>query len=129
MDESSARKPRALIVEDEALVALDLKATLTRMGIDVCAVAADAAEALAEAERLRPDFVMMDVNLGQGGDGVDVAQELRRRFGIPSIFMTAYVDPSTVDRAMAAQPLGFLGKPETPSAIVDTVNAALRRLD
>jgi len=81
---------RILIVEDEAIVAADIKGTLKSLGYDVPAIAFSGEEALRKTEELHPDVVLMDIVLRGQMDGIEAAQEIRERFGIPSIFMTGY---------------------------------------
>ena len=69
------------------------------------------------AQTLLPDVVLMDVRLAQGSDGVEAAQEIRARFNIRSLFVTANVDAQTRLRAASADPLGFLEKPVTPPGL------------
>ena len=81
---------RILIVEDEAIVAADIKGTLKGLGYDVSAIAFSGEEALRKTEELHPDVVLMDIVLRGQMDGIEAAQQIRERFGIPSIFMTGY---------------------------------------
>ena len=83
------------------------------LGHVVVAVAVSADQAVTLAERERPDVVLMDIRLNGSRDGIDAAEEIRRRLGIGSIFVTANTDPQTRRRAEAVQPLGFLEKPLT----------------
>jgi two-component system, response regulator PdtaR len=102
---------RVLIVEDEFFISLDTKQLLETLGHVVVAIAVSADEAVKIAEREYPDVVLMDIRLIGARDGIDAAEEIRKRFGIGSIFITANTDPQTRQRAMATQPLGFLEKP------------------
>jgi two-component system, response regulator PdtaR len=104
---------RVLIVEDEFFISLHTSALLRALGHSVVAVAVSADEAVAVAERERPDVVLMDIRLVGARDGIDAANEIRTRFDIGSIFVTANADPGTRQRAVAVQPVGFLEKPLT----------------
>src|SRR3954470_4985585 len=112
-----ARPLRVLVVEDEMLIALGLELTVQGFGHRVCALAATAEEAVAEAGQHRPDIVLMDICLGQGSNGIAAACEIRRRFDIPAIFISASLDSGTAETAQAARPLGFIAKPFTPDRI------------
>jgi two-component system, response regulator PdtaR len=107
------RSLRVMVVEDEFFISLGIKELLEALGHVVVAVAVSADEAVNIAEKERPDVVLMDIRLIGSRDGIDAAEEIRRRFGIGSIFVTANSDPQTRQRAQAVQPLGFLEKPLT----------------
>ena len=107
------RSLRVLIVEDEFFISLYIKDLVTTLGHAVIAIAVSADQAVSIAEREKPDVVLMDIRLIGSRDGIDAADEIRRRFGIASIFITANTDPQTRQRALAVQPLGILEKPLT----------------
>ena len=107
------RSLRVLIVEDEFFISLHTKGLLHALGHVAVAVAVSADQAVAIAERERPDLVLMDIRLLGPRDGIDAAEEINRRFGISSIFVTANTDPQTRRRAETIGPLGFLEKPLT----------------
>jgi two-component system, response regulator PdtaR len=111
--ELGMRSLRVLVVEDEFFISLRIKELLVTLGHVVVAVAVSADEAVTIAETKRPDLVLMDIRLIGARDGIDAAAEIRRRFGIGSIFVTANSDPQTRERAQAVEPLGFLEKPLT----------------
>jgi two-component system, response regulator PdtaR len=111
--EVDARSLRVLIVEDEFFISLHTKGLLHAMGHVAVAVAVSADQAVAIAERERPDVVLMDIRLLGSRDGIDAAEEINHRLGIGSIFVTANTDPQTRRRAEAVRPIGFLEKPLT----------------
>lgn len=114
---------RILIVEDEFFIALELQAIAESDGHIVLAVATSAEEAVSAAESLQPDLVLMDVRLAHGSDGVEAARQIKERFGIRSLFVTANVDDATRHRAALVDPVGFLEKPVTQASL----RKALRR--
>ena len=116
-----------LVVEDERLVALDLRRTLQRFGYRVPATAGGVDEALAAVAAERPDLVLMDVHLQDGGDGTVAAEILHRDYGVPVVFLTAYADVDTVAKARASEPYGYLIKPFKPDELRSTVELALYR--
>ena len=126
---------RILLVEDEAIIALATEARLKAMGHEVVGTAGtgDAAELL--AQQVDPDLALMDINIRGDRDGVAVAATLRDAFGIPSVFVTAYGDDATIQRAAAAGPLGYLVKPYEDRDLAAAIEVALhkaasdRRLD
>ncbi|MGE4556569.1 MAG: response regulator [Desulfovibrionaceae bacterium] len=100
-----------LVVEDERIVTLDIKSTLGRLGYKVAETAAEGAEAVDKAGRIRPDLVLMDVRLQGEMDGIEAARRIQRLYDIPVIFLTAYADSDTLQRAKASSPFGYLLKP------------------
>jgi CheY-like chemotaxis protein len=108
-----ARSLRVLIVEDEFFISLHTKQLLQVLGHVVVGIAVSADQAIHFAEQERPDVVLMDIRLNGSRDGIEAADEIRKRLGIGSIFLTANTDPLTRQRALASQPLGFLEKPLT----------------
>jgi PAS domain S-box-containing protein len=103
--------PSILIVEDEGIVALDLKLQLQDLGYGVVGVASSAAEAVAAVRRHRPSLVLMDVRLQGVGDGIDAAERINRELPTPLIFLTSHSDAETVQRAARTAPYGYLTKP------------------
>ena len=104
-------EPRILIVEDEPIVAADLSAHLKRMNYQPVGWATSGAQAIALAGELRPDLVLMDIRLEGDMDGVDAAVAIRQRFQIPSLFLSAYSEQVTIERAKVAEPFGYILKP------------------
>jgi DNA-binding NarL/FixJ family response regulator len=104
-------KSRVLVVEDDRLVALDLETMLTEFGIDVCATAFSAEDALIEARQHKPDLVLMDIWLDGKLDGVRTAEQLLRELNLRVVYVTGNSDMSTVERAKRTAPLGYVLKP------------------
>ncbi|WP_222184602.1 response regulator [Geminicoccus harenae] len=102
---------RVLIVEDNWLVAIEMEAALSEAGYEVVGLAMSADQAVRLCGSERPAVVLMDIRLQGRLDGVSAAVEILQRYGIHSIFVTAYGDPETRARAEAAQPLGWILKP------------------
>jgi diguanylate cyclase (GGDEF)-like protein len=100
-----------LIVEDEAIVAEDLKETVTRLGYAVLGIASEGVEAIAKAEALRPHLVVMDVGLRGEIDGIQTARVIQEKLYVPVIFLTGHSDPETLQRAVLTGPLGYIVKP------------------
>jgi CheY-like chemotaxis protein len=118
---------RILLVEDEAIIALATEARLRAMGHEVVGTAGtgDAAELL--AQQVNPDLALMDINIRGDRDGVAVAATLRDTFGIPSVFVTAYGDDATIQRAAGAGPLGYLVKPYEDRDLAAAIEVALHK--
>src|SRR5918911_770025 len=104
----TANKLRVLVVEDDALIRLGLGAAVEECGHEVVGETDTGQGAIALAELKRPDLVLMDIRLAQGGDGVAAARLIRAELGIPSLFISGSVESR--ERAEAAAPLGFLAK-------------------
>ncbi|MEZ4394898.1 MAG: response regulator [Polyangiales bacterium] len=118
---------KVLIVEDEALVALDLELRLEGLGYSVVGTADHRDEAVALFAEHRPDLVLMDLRLAQGDDGVAVARELQAIAARPVIFITAHSDAQTLARAVAVAPYGYLNKPFDDRVLAVTAAVALER--
>jgi len=118
---------RILIVEDDWFAGTDMEAALQDAGYDVPELVTSADEAVAAAGDCEPDLVIMDVRLVGERDGVDAALEIARRFGIRSLFVSAYVDSALRTRAEPARPVGWLTKPISGEQLVAAVRNALRR--
>ncbi|HEU4577381.1 MAG TPA: response regulator [Polyangiaceae bacterium] len=125
--EAAQRAPSVLIVEDEAIVAHDLRQTLAEQGFDAFAVASSAEEAIATAASKRPDVVLMDIRIKGPTDGIAAAQALRERFGTPIIYLTAHADARTLARAKSTEPSGYLLKPVKSSELKVCIELALHK--
>ena len=120
---------RVLIVEDEWLVAMEIEAAMLDAGYTVVGIAASAKEAISLAEETSPHVATMDVRLNGRRDGVDTALELRKRFGLRCLFVSAFSDAELKSRAEAANPLGWLQKPIAATDVVLALREAVRRLE
>jgi diguanylate cyclase (GGDEF)-like protein/PAS domain S-box-containing protein len=103
--------PSILIVEDEAIVALDLQYQLEEMGYAVCGIADNGRDAIDLARTRHPALVLMDIVIKGEMDGIKAAQHIGHELRIPVIFLTAYSDMPTVKRAAETAPYGYLTKP------------------
>ena len=91
--------PRIMVVEDEGIIAQDIKNCLEGLGYIVPDVVFTGKEAILRAEELRPDLVLMDIVLKGDIDGIETAAEIRKRYNIPIVYLTAYEEDRTVNRA------------------------------
>jgi DNA-binding NarL/FixJ family response regulator len=128
-DEQAEAQTRILVVEDDYLIASDMKIALSDAGFDVAGIAASADEAVELAESQNPALAVIDVRLGGDRDGIDAAVEIFRKLGIRCIFATAHYDEHSVERARPAMPLGWLQKPYSGASLVNAVRRALEELD
>ena len=114
-----------LVVEDESITALDLQARLVRSGYSVPAIATSGEEAISQAAELRPDLVLMDIHLSGKIDGITAAKAVGTEFNIPVVYLTAYSDDETLQRAMSTEPFGYLIKPFSERELRTTIEVAL----
>jgi len=119
--------PGVLIVEDEAITALDLATELAGMGYRVCGVVDTAEAAVGAAVRERPAVVLMDIRLANGGDGVDTAQRICGHHDTAIVFLTAHSDEATLARALAVSPFGYLIKPFRARDLKVAIDLALAK--
>lgn len=118
-------KIRVLIVEDEPIVAEDIKNRLELLGYEVAGMAKSADNALALAGRERPEIVLMDIRLEGQTDGIEAADEIRKRWDLPVIFLTAYSEDSAISRAKLAEPFGYILKPFEDRELKTTIEMAV----
>lgn len=114
---------RVLIIEDEPIIALDLENLVTELGHKVVATASTKADAVAKAHSERPGLVLADINLGEGGSGIDAVAEILNAFDIPVIFITAY--PEKLLTGERPEPTYLIAKPFLPETVQATVGQAL----
>jgi diguanylate cyclase (GGDEF)-like protein len=126
-DGTPVAQRRLLVVEDERIVALDLRGALEDLGYTVVGTAASSDEALRTAEARRPDLVLMDIRIAGASDGIQAASVLRSRYQLPVVYLTANADQATLERALATEPAGYLVKPYNPQSLRTTIEVALRR--
>ncbi len=120
-------KVKTLIVEDEVIVARDLQRNLEKMGHKVASMVPSGEQAIQEIEREVPDLVLMDIVLQEGMDGIETAEIIRSRFDIPVIFLTAHRDKATFERAIMAEPFGYITKPFQKEDLRKVIEIALLR--
>lgn len=116
-----------LIVEDTASVAEQIQVLLESLGYTVPAVVASGEEAIEKAAATRPDLILMDIELQGNIDGIEAAQQITDRFDIPIIYVTAYGDEETLQRARITEPFGYLIKPFKARELHTTIEIALYR--
>lgn len=120
-----ATQTRVLIVEDEPIVARDLNTLLRQLGYLPVGHAREGALAIALAGELRPDLVLMDVQLPGSIDGIAAAQTIRKQFNLPVVFLTAFAEDDTIARAKHAEPFGYILKPFSERELHTTIQVAL----
>jgi signal transduction histidine kinase len=118
---------RILIVEDEGIVARDLQTSLEALGHVVCGTSATGPDAVRQARTERPDVVLMDIRLRGEMDGIEAARRIRQERDVPVVFLTAYADQDTLERAADVGPYGYVLKPFEEQELHVTVLMALWR--
>jgi DNA-binding response OmpR family regulator len=126
MDQLSSPHRRALIVEDETMIALGLEADMHALGFDICDLVADGQEAFLHAMSDQPDVVLMDVNLEGGREGIEAARWLREVCDVPVVFVTGCTDRETVAHIHEQVPgAPVLPKPVWRDRLADAVAAVM----
>ncbi|NPE29298.1 response regulator [Methanococcoides sp. SA1] len=118
---------KILIVEDEKIVALGIKKMLKNLGYLVPSIASSGKEAISKAEITFPDLVLMDIMLKGDMDGVEAADQIRKRFEVPVVFLTAYSDEKILERAKKTNPYGYIIKPFEENSLHATIELALHK--
>ncbi len=118
---------RVFLVEDEALISMEIAARLRSLGYEVCGTAARGEQAVSRILATRPDIAVVDVRLAGSVDGIEVARQVRRELDIPIVFTTAFSDDEVIARALQVAPFGYLTKPLQEQELHATLQAALRQ--
>jgi PAS domain S-box-containing protein len=118
-------KARILIVEDEAIIAMEIESQLQSLGYKVTSIVDTGEKAIEKAEEDKPDLILMDIRIKSEVDGIDTAELIRNRYGIPVIFSTAYLDEKRIDRAKITMPFGYVLKPIQERDLKVTIEMAL----
>lgn len=116
---------RILVVEDEPLIADDIANQLRINDFEISAIAYDYEDAVYELKFNAPDAVVLDINLGTGKTGVDIAEVINEKYGLPFIYLTSYADKETLERAKRTEPLGYVVKPFDERNLIATLEIAL----
>ena len=118
-------KKNILIVEDEEIVAFDLRKTLEKLGYSVTSQTSNGVDAIAKAERDKPDVILMDIRLKNELDGIDAAQIISFKQRVPIIYLTSFNDEETRRRARATHATDFLLKPFDEENLKLTIDRAV----
>jgi DNA-binding LytR/AlgR family response regulator len=119
------KKINVLIVEDEVIIAKDITQTLQKLGYNVVGHCTRGEAVAGMVESGKPDIVLMDIMLKGEMTGIEAAKELNERYEIPVVYLTAYSDESSLSRAIATSPSGYLVKPFKPNDLRATIETAL----
>lgn len=118
-------KPSVFVVEDEALIAMEISDRLSQIGYEVCGTASRGELALDLICESRPDIVLMDIKLAGAMNGIETADQLRGRYEIPVIYLTAYSDDELLRKAAGTAPYGYILKPFNERELRANIEMAL----
>ena len=119
------KKTKILVVEDERIVAEDIKRSLEALGYKVCSIVSTGEEAVKQAGRYKPDLVLMDIVLKGKMNGIKAANQITSLYHIPVVYLTAHADENTLQRAKITQPYGYIIKPFTDRELYSNIEIAL----
>ncbi|MBP8946453.1 MAG: response regulator, partial [Bacteroidales bacterium] len=120
-------KTKVLIVEDEAIIAKDIENVLTKAGYKVVGSFPTGEAAIQAVDELEPDIILMDIMLKGDMSGIQAAEVIREKSNTPVVFLTAYADENTIDKARSAVPYGYIVKPFKENEVIATIEIALNK--
>ncbi len=123
------KKSKILVVEDDYGGVMYLQARLTQLGYEVCGIVGKGEEAIEMARSLKPDLIIMDINLAGSIDGIDAAVAIKRFLNVALIYLTAYEDDATVQKAKLSGPHGYLTKPIDSKSLKTTLEIVLNKFE
>ena len=118
---------KIIIVEDEKIIAEDIKWTLINFGYDVVGMVSEPEDILPTVREIKPDLILMDIKLGNKFEGVDAATRIKNELNLPVVFLTAYSDSDTIKKVLTSTPYGYLLKPYNEKELRATIEMALLR--
>jgi len=120
-------KHKVVVVEDEGLIAADLKGRLEAAGYSVSGIAGTGGEAIKTVRECSPDVVLMDIRLRGDMDGIQAAEQMRREFDVPVVYLTAFEDRGTLERASQTQAFGYIKKPIASASLQGSIEMAIAK--
>ncbi|HOW83251.1 MAG TPA: response regulator [Spirochaetota bacterium] len=120
-------KKKIMLVEDEAITALDMANMLKNIGYDVAATIASGEEAVQKAPEIKPDLILMDIMLSDELDGIDATRQIKEKMNVPVVYLTGNADSRTFKRAGETNHLGYLIKPVSRDNLKSVLSTALQR--
>ncbi|AEH60474.1 response regulator receiver protein [Methanosalsum zhilinae DSM 4017] len=115
---------KIIVAEDENIIGLRIKDKLEKMGYTVTAIVSSGEEAVSKTYSTMPDLILMDIRLKGQIDGVEAASQIRDKFDIPVIYLTAYSDEEILERAKKTEPYGYILKPFTENDLRTNIKMA-----
>lgn len=119
------QKAKIMVVEDNKIISLEIRQRLESMGYEVSSVAYTGEDAVTKATESYPDLVLMDIKLGGKMDGIEAAEKIRFLLDIPVVYLTAYSDDATLERAKVTEPFGYIVKPLEERELHSTIEISL----
>ena len=117
-------KKKILLIEDEAIISLNIKTILIQKGYEVCGTGSTAKEAIKLTQKYNPDLIIMDIFLKGKMDGISAVEEIKEKYDIPIIYLTAHSDKKTLERAKKTGPHGYIIKPVSENDIYAIIEIA-----
>ena len=118
---------KILIVEDEIIIAIDLKIRLEDLGYYVPGIAVNGRDAIKKTGEKNPDIILMDILLNGDKDGIEVAQQIRNQYNIPIIYLTGNQNDSVIERAETTEPYGYINKPFDNNEIENAIQLSVSK--
>lgn len=122
-------KYKVLIVEDEIIVAIDIKNTLKKIGLEVIDFVTNYDDALLSVKINSPDLILMDINLKNSKDGIETAIAIQKIKDIPLIYLTAFSDDVTINRAIETNPMHYMLKPFKTEELKSTIRLSIFKIE
>jgi len=122
-----SKKESVLIVEDEIIIALDIKQTVESLGFFILGIISSGEKSIEEVPKICPDIILMDIKLSGKIDGVKAAKRIYSKYNIPSIFITAYSDEKTLERIKGNDMFYSISKPFSEYELSDTINKTIEK--
>jgi DNA-binding NarL/FixJ family response regulator len=122
---SVTRQEKILVVEDDTIIAITIEGRLKQFGYRVVGRASTAKDAIAKTIEFEPDLVLMDIHLKGPVDGIEAAETIYGIHNIPVVYLTAFSDENTLERAQKTSPFGYIVKPFSDSTLKTTIKLAL----
>jgi CheY-like chemotaxis protein len=116
---------KILVVEDDSIIALTIQGRLKQFGYEVIGRASTGEDAIKKADELKPDLVLMDIHLKGSMDGIQAAEMVYGLYNIPVVYLTAFSDEKTLERAQKTSPFGYVVKPFSDATLRTTIKMAL----
>lgn len=123
----SKEQAQILVVEDEGIVAKDIQSRLTRLGYHAPAIVYSGEEAIKKTVEMKPDLILMDIRLTGLVNGIQAASEIKKKFNIPVVYVTAYADDNTIEQAKRSEPYGYILKPVQDKELSIVIEMALHK--
>jgi DNA-binding NarL/FixJ family response regulator len=126
---SVARQEKILVVEDDTIIAITIEGRLKQFGYRVVGRASTAKDAISKTIEFEPDLVLMDIHLKGPVDGIEAAETIYGIHNVPVVYLTAFSDENTLERAQKTSPFGYIVKPFSDSTLKTTIKLALLKHD